>query len=307
MAASIVDNMAQIIASDLAMSRAIPATLAEMDVIQHALARSRGTMPSKAPTPETGAATTGCRAPELVNGQQFPARRARLLRARLGLARQRPGPVRGVEQRATTQPASSASTCACAAIWPESAARRVHRNVRRRPAQRRAGHLHRGAGVRDDGLLVGAVIAKVSIDRLRHWVSHAGTFVTDENGVIMMAHDGRLEDDAMPNSRGHEDDGRERLTTIAAKSFPTLPDHAHRRAGARAGAVGARRASPTQFFAMSEQPTPSLYRRTHGLNSGLSAHMVDPLASWPELLRNHKRDRSAGVSDDAPAPSRSRG
>ena len=37
MAASIVDNMAQIIASDLAMSRAIPATLAQMDLMQHAL------------------------------------------------------------------------------------------------------------------------------------------------------------------------------------------------------------------------------------------------------------------------------
>src|SRR5260370_29627227 len=39
MAASIVDNTAQIIASDLAMSRAIPATIAEMDMIQLALAQ----------------------------------------------------------------------------------------------------------------------------------------------------------------------------------------------------------------------------------------------------------------------------
>ena len=41
MAASIVDNTAQIIASDLAMSRAIPATIAEMDMIQLALARAK--------------------------------------------------------------------------------------------------------------------------------------------------------------------------------------------------------------------------------------------------------------------------
>lgn len=41
MAASIVDNMAQIIASDLAMSRAIPTTLAQMDLTQRALAESR--------------------------------------------------------------------------------------------------------------------------------------------------------------------------------------------------------------------------------------------------------------------------
>ena len=37
MSASIVDNMAEVIASDLAMSRAIPATMAEMDVVQNAL------------------------------------------------------------------------------------------------------------------------------------------------------------------------------------------------------------------------------------------------------------------------------
>jgi C4-dicarboxylate-specific signal transduction histidine kinase len=41
MAASIVDNMAEVIASDLAMSRAIPATMAEMDVVQNALVQSR--------------------------------------------------------------------------------------------------------------------------------------------------------------------------------------------------------------------------------------------------------------------------
>ncbi|MGF6655984.1 C4-dicarboxylate-specific signal transduction histidine kinase [Paraburkholderia youngii] len=41
MSTSIVDNMAEVIASDLAMSRAIPATMAEMDVVQRALVRSQ--------------------------------------------------------------------------------------------------------------------------------------------------------------------------------------------------------------------------------------------------------------------------
>src|SRR5579864_5310956 len=40
MSSSIVDNMAEVIASDLAMSRAIPATMAELAVIQHALAQT---------------------------------------------------------------------------------------------------------------------------------------------------------------------------------------------------------------------------------------------------------------------------
>jgi hypothetical protein len=36
MSTSIVDNMAEVIASDLSMSRAIPATMAEMNVVQRA-------------------------------------------------------------------------------------------------------------------------------------------------------------------------------------------------------------------------------------------------------------------------------
>jgi diguanylate cyclase (GGDEF)-like protein len=36
---------------------------------------------------------------------------------------------------------------------------------------------------------------------------------------------------------------------------------------------------------------PALYEERGGLNSGLSAHLVDPLTAWPELLANHRRDR----------------
>src|ERR1700735_4990062 len=50
MAASIVDNTAQIIASDLAMSRAIPATIAEMDMVQLALVASQNYAANVAPT-----------------------------------------------------------------------------------------------------------------------------------------------------------------------------------------------------------------------------------------------------------------
>lgn len=36
---------------------------------------------------------------------------------------------------------------------------------------------------------------------------------------------------------------------------------------------------------------PSLYDERTGLNSGLLAHIVHPLTSWPEISRNHNRDR----------------
>ena len=93
----------------------------------------------------------------------------------------------------------------------------------------------------DDGFLVGAVIAKVSIDRLRHWVSRAGTFVTDENGVVVMAHDGRLENEAMPNAPVTKMTVQERVDHYRREAFPDAAGRAHRRTDPRDGEVAADR------------------------------------------------------------------
>ena len=94
----------------------------------------------------------------------------------------------------------------------------------------------------DDGFLVGAVIAKVSIDRLRHWVSRAGTFVTDENGVVVMAHDGRLEYEAMPNAPVAKMTVQRAGRPLSARGVSRSAGRAHRRADPRDGAVAAARA-----------------------------------------------------------------
>ncbi len=39
-------------------------------------------------------------------------------------------------------------------------------------------------------------------------VSRVGTFVTDENGGVVMAHDGRLEYESMPGCARHPHDAR---------------------------------------------------------------------------------------------------
>jgi diguanylate cyclase (GGDEF)-like protein len=139
-----------------------------------------------------------------------------------------------------------------------------------------------------DGLLVGVVVAKVGIARLRHWVAHAGTFVTDDNGVIIMAHNSALEGRALPNSRVAQMSPAERKTIYLRDSFPDIQIRVD--AQVREQAPWVPSAVAGQLFGMSERPVPSLYQARGGLNSGLSAHLVDPLAAWPELLRNHKRD-----------------
>jgi diguanylate cyclase (GGDEF)-like protein len=131
-------------------------------------------------------------------------------------------------------------------------------------------------------------VAKVGIARLRHWVAHAGTFVADEHGVIIMAHDSALEGHALPNSRVTQMSADERMTIYRREILPDIQIQVDAQVREQAPWVPA--AVAGQLFGMSEQRAPSLYQSRSGLNSGLSAHLVDPLAAWPELLRNHKRD-----------------
>jgi diguanylate cyclase (GGDEF)-like protein len=80
----------------------------------------------------------------------------------------------------------------------------------------------------------------------------------------------------------------ERMVVYRREAFPDIQIRVD--AQVRKQAPWAPAAVATQLFGMTEQPVPSLYQARGGLNSGLSAHLVDPLAAWPELLRNHKRD-----------------
>ncbi|WP_277187256.1 diguanylate cyclase [Caballeronia sp. BR00000012568055] len=287
MAASIVDNMAQIIASDLAMSRAIPATLAQMDLIQRALAQSRHYASNPAPTEsarrvewtaQPGNARvnhflhdaqgfSGLDSIWLVNEQGFciassnsedensfigfdMSGRAYVTRALLGGF----GEMYGVG-RLSGEPG-----------------------------------IFIAAPAYQDGYLVGAVIAKVSIDRLRHWVARAGTFVTDENGVVVMAHDGRLEYEAMPDAPVTHMTPRERLEHYRRETFPELRIM-HVGEQMRESAHWLAPTLAESFYATNGGTVPSLYDERTGLNSGLSAHIVHPLTTWPEISRNHSRDR----------------
>ena len=288
MSASIVDNMAEVIASDLAMSRAIPATMAEMDVVQNALVQSRN---------------------YAANGETTePALRAALLKdprmTAVSTFLHRAQGFSGLDQ---VWLVNANGICVAASDVLTDTPRRsfVGVDMRVRAYLRSAllGAFSEAYGVGRtsgepgifiavpvyaDGELTGAVVAKVGIARLRHWVAHAGTFVADGNGVIIMAHDSKLEGHTLPDSPVTKMRTADRKLTYRRDTFPDIQIHVDTQVREAAPWVSA--AVAEQLFASAGQPGPSLYQTRGGLNSGLSAHLVEPLPAWPELLRNHKRD-----------------
>jgi diguanylate cyclase (GGDEF)-like protein len=287
MAASIVDNTAQIIASDLAMSRAIPATLAEMDMIQLALAKPHDYAANAARTE--------------------PARRAELLAEPVfGHIDKFLGDARGFSGLDYIWVVDARGFCVASSNFADANSF-VGIDMRGQGYVRQAllgafnetygvGHTSGDPGifiatpVYREGLLVGAVIAKVSIDRLRHWVARPGTFVTDQNGVVVMANDGSLENRVLPDTPftrmtpaerfdhyHHEQYGTLRIENIGErvrKKAPWLP-----------------RDTAKLFVSVNGSTAPSLYDERTGLNSGLSAHIVHPLPGWKEIVRNHRSDQ----------------
>ncbi|HEX7912966.1 MAG TPA: diguanylate cyclase [Paraburkholderia sp.] len=290
MSNSIVDNMAEVIASDLAMSRAIPATMAEMDVIQRALVQSQN---------------------YAANGAEAePAMRAALLKdTRMTAVSNFLHDAQGFSGLDQIWLVNANGICVASSnsINNPLAAERsfVGTDMRTRGYLTNAllGAFSEAYGVGrssgepgifiaapsyQDGLLVGVVVAKVGLARLRHWVAHAGTFVADESGVIIMAHNSALEGHALPDSRVTQMTRTDRMLVYHREAFPEIQIRVD--ADVRKQAPWVPEAVARQLFGMTEQPAPALYQSRGGLNSGLSAHLVDPLAAWPELLRNHKRD-----------------
>lgn len=284
---SIVDNMAEVIASDLALSRAIPSTMAELDAVQDVLTAVRQY------TPDDGKSDAG----RLAQLAGVPALAAinRFLHDAQGFS--------GLD-----------------AIWlinvnglcvASSNATGAHpyigRDMRTRPyfVSTRLGAFTEGYGVGrqsgdpgifiaapvyDEGMLVGAVVARMSLSRLRHWVAHPGSFVTDQNGVIIMANDNRLEGRTLPNAAALTMNPGERVNMYLRDRFPPLEIRSLS-ADMRAEEPWVPTAAAAQLFDMPRHRTPALYESRGGLNSGLSAHLVDPIATWPELHRSHGRDR----------------
>lgn len=287
MAASIVDNTAQIIASDLAMSRAIPATIAEMDMIQLALVQPHGfsadaalnaadrrakwlTVPALEKVDNflrNARGFTGLDYIWVVDTQGFCVASSNAIDSNsfVGIDMRARGYIQKALLGAFNETYGVGRTNGDPGIFIAT------------PIYR-------------DGFLVGAVIAKVSIDRLRHWVSRAGTFVTDSNGVVVMANESQLENRVLPDSPVLKMSRTERLDAYRRVDFQTLriTNIGER---VRADAPWLSPSLSSGLFSTSDGAAPALYDERTGLNSGLAAHIVHPLPNWSEIVRNQRRDQ----------------
>ncbi|MEQ5841550.1 diguanylate cyclase [Paraburkholderia acidicola] len=286
MSASVVDNLAQVIASDLAMFRAVPATMAELDTIQHALAQSQDYAANGAGT-EPPQRDALLRQPALAaisgflsNAQGYSGLDNIWLVNANGLC---------VASSNATAQRSLVGIDMHSRAWLTNVLLGAFEEIYGVTARHREPGIFIAVPVYDDGALVGAVVARVGIARLRHWVAHPGTFVTDGNGVIIMAHDNTLENHALPGSHATQMSAAERSEVYRRDNFADLSirpvsqlhDDAPWVPDALAG----------QFFQTHVHQSPALYEVRDGLNSKLASHIVDPVAAWPELVYTHRRDR----------------
>ncbi|MFX1671781.1 diguanylate cyclase [Paraburkholderia sp. A2WS-5] len=287
MTRSVVDNMAEVIASDLSMSRAIPATMAETHVVQQALVEAGNYAASRTST-ELVRREALQHAPTLaaVNGflhdaQGFSGFDAIWLVNNNGICIASSNAMEKISYVGVDMRARNYLNDTLLGAFSETYGVGTSSGE---PG------IFVAAPVYDNGLLVGAVLAKVSIARLRHWVTHPGTFVSDSNGVIVMAHDSKLEGLAMPGSHVQEMNAVDRVNTYLRERFSELPLHGAGEAAAHE-APWISESAAQALVELPRQRTPALYEQRGGLNSGLTAHLVDPLNAWPELLANHRRDR----------------
>ena len=284
---AIVDNMAEVIASDLSMSRAIPATMAEAPVIQQALAQAAHYAANGYRTEQARRAAL-LDAPELADAdtllhdvQGFSGFDAIWLMNLNGIC-----------------VASSNATDPVSYVGIDMRSRRYLADTLLGGFVEMYGVGHTSgnpgifvaAPVYRDGLLVGAIAARVGIARLRHWVAHPGTFVADSNGVIIMAHDSTLEGLALPGSPVQRMPLAERIGHYLRSRFPEFA-LVPAAASLRQQAPWVPLSTAASLVRLPHKAVPALHDMRGGLNSGLSAHLVEPINTWPDLLANHRRNR----------------
>ncbi len=71
-----------------------------------------------------------------------------------------------------------------------------------------------------DGRFAGVAVAKINLPNLSHWVNQADAFISDENGVIILAWDTNLEMRALPGSAIATLSDTERLGRYKRQAFP---------------------------------------------------------------------------------------
>lgn len=274
------DNIAQIIASDLSMARAIPATLAETPAIQGVLAQSRNYAANRS--------------------EREPERQARLLK--VPVLRQADAFLHdargfaGLDNMWLVDPdgicvASSDAFEPLSCVGHDLSTRGYVKEAllgsygQMYAVGRMSGEngVYISAPVYSDGTLVGLIVAKIGLRRLRHWVTAPGSFVADENGVIVMASDSRFEGYRLPDAGVTRMDPAERFDSYRRASFPSL-DIVPLQSRMEHEAPWVPAPLAGRMVVLRPADPPSLYVTRGGINSGFSVHLLTPITQWPHLV-----------------------
>lgn len=267
----VADGMVHAINTDLAMVRAIPSTLAEVDLLRDVLRPAGGA---------SGAEIIG-RANEFLQGAQgyFGVDRIWVIDAR-GVCvaasnfRDAPSPigqsVAGMPY--VTNALLGARFESYAAGW-----------------EQQAPGLYFSAPLYRDGSLIGVVMTKIGLTRLRHWVGSGESFVTDGNGVVIMANDPRFENRFMLEGRLGSMPFAERMALYQRDDFARMPITQFKRSPGRSNAWVPQELLD-RMSAFGDFSKPFVISSRPSSSNDLIVYAVESVDAWEALTRQHAKD-----------------
>lgn len=266
----VADGMIHAINTDLAMVRAIPSTLAEVDLVRDVL-RPRA----------ADAGDVVARADEFLQGAQgyFGVDTLWVIDAN------------GTVVAASNSRDGSSPVGQTVAALPYFTNAILGTRFESYAAawQNQAPGLVFSAPVYRDGMLVGVVMTKISLSRLRHWVSNGESFITDGNGVVILSNDPRFENDFMVDGKvgGMDDNARE--TVYHRHAFREMPIAPFKRTPGRANAWVPQEILD-RMSDFSDHRAPYLISSRASTSNDLTVYSVEEVEAFESLTRQHGRD-----------------
>ncbi|MFJ2993541.1 diguanylate cyclase [Pandoraea sp. NPDC087047] len=268
----VADGMVHAINTDLSMVRAIPSTLAEVDLLRDVL-----------PPAGSSVAAGGLveRANEFLRGAQgyFGVDRIWVIDARgvcVAASNYRDAPSPLGQSLAgmpyVTQALLGERFESYAAGW-----------------EHQAPGLYFSVPMYRDGALIGVVMTKIGLTRLRHWVSSGESFVTDGNGVVVMANDPRFENRFMLDGRLGTLSDVERVTLYQRNDFARMPIAQFKRAPGRSNAWVPQELLD-QMSAFNDLHKPFVISSRPSSSNDLTVYAVESVDAWEALTRQHAKD-----------------
>ncbi|CAJ0797050.1 hypothetical protein LMG19083_02956 [Ralstonia psammae] len=142
------------------------------------------------------------------------------------------------------------------------------------------------------GYLVAAMGTKVSLARLQHWVSHPTSLVTDPNGLIILSTDASLVGKILPDARLQHLSASDRYNAYQRVDFDTWPYQPT--AKAHHDVPGWVPAEVRDTLAWRDgSPMPSL-TVSRNASADLTVVVAEPLPAWGQQIANHARNRMIG-------------